>query len=125
MNKYYIHEWVAGEYILIDTLNSEVRFFKTNYENKMGTYHLENPTIERVSNQKINGLIKRTQSEMNLYNSYVIDRFLYNYIMNDEQRKKCKQVNILSAIQKKLITSGNDYNEVIQEMQRVINTQVS
>jgi len=127
MNKYHVYEWTYNDYILIDTETREVQFFATNYENKMGQYHIDNPKKSTISKQKISGLIKRSQKFMDMENSFVIDKYIYHLLMDDEQRGRCGKYNssILDIKQEKFITSGNDYLSVIQDMQRIVNEKVA
>lgn len=127
MKRYHVYKWTNGKYILIDTKTNETHFYPTNYENKMGAYHLENPKVEKISKQKVSGLMKRiNKGGMNPYNSYAIDCFIYHLLMSEEQRKDCMPVTYfgMDINNQEFLTSGDDFESVTKEMQRIVNDKV-
>lgn len=90
----------------------------------MGEYHLENPSVENISRQKITGLMNRIKKgRMNVYNSYVVDVYVYHLLMSEEQREKCGEINYygLDISRNEFITSGNNLEEVKENMRVLVN----
>lgn len=129
MNKYHVYKWLTS-YVLINRETLELQFFSTNYEDLMGTYHIENFTTEAISKNKVNGLIKRLNKGNYSYkNAYAVDKFIYNIIMNEEQKKQCNasdfDIKYTLAIEPEThIISGDEYSVVVKSMQKIVNDKV-
>lgn len=90
----------------------------------MGEYHLENPSTETISRQKITGLMNRIKKgRMNSSNSFVVDVYIYHLLMSEEQRENCGDTNYygLDLSRQEFITSGNDFEEVKKNMRELVN----
>lgn len=109
MKRYYVHEFCLDDPILIDTKEKTWTFYKTNIYGQI--YNLDEKP-KKVTKQRINGLIKRLNSDRySSMNGYVVDQYVYNYIMDDEQRSKCKRS---IKLEKELIAAGDNLKEVLE-----------
>lgn len=109
MKRYYVHEFCLDDPILIDTKEKTWTFYKTNIYGQI--YNL-NEKPKKVTKQRINGLIRRLNNgKYNSMNGYVVDQYIYNYIMDDEQRSKC---NRSISLENNLIAAGDDLKEVLE-----------
>lgn len=112
MKRYYVYDFLIGNPILIDTKEKTITYYNSNIYGQI--YNLDQEH-EKVSKQRISGLIKRLNSRSyNTLDGYVIDRYIYNYIMTEEQRNKCSRS--VSLNENDFITSGDNYKEVIEKM---------
>lgn len=75
----------------------------------MKIYNLDEQP-KKITKQRINGLIKRLQRYPDPYSSYVVDQYIYNYIMSEEQRDKCRYP---AELKDELIASGNDLKKIL------------
>lgn len=124
MERYHVYKWIIDSYILIDKETNNLYFFSTNYKKMMGEYHLENPSTETISRQKITGLMNRIKKgRMNSSNSFVVDVYIYHLLMSEEQRENCGDTNYygLDLSRQEFITSGNDFEEVKKNMRELVN----
>lgn len=109
MKRYYVHEFCLDDPILIDTKEKTWTFYKTNIYGQI--YNLDEKP-KKVTKQRINGLIRRLNNgKYNSMDGYVVDQYIYNYIMDDEQRSKC---NRSIELETELIASGDDLKEVLE-----------
>lgn len=112
MNRYYIHEFTAKDAILIDTEKKTWTFYNTNIYGQV--YNLEDAEPEKITKQRVNGLIKRLNSRnYNSLKGFVVDRFVYNYIMDQQQQEECKRS---VQLRDDLIASGDNFKELLTEM---------
>lgn len=84
MKRYYVHEFCLDDPILIDTKEKTWTFYNTNIYGQI--YNLDEKP-ERITKQRINGLIRRLQKFYDPFSGYVVDQYVYNYIMDDKQKK--------------------------------------
>lgn len=109
MKRYYVHEFCLDDPILIDTKEKTWTFYKTNIYGQI--YNLDEKP-KKVTRQRINGLIRRLNNgKYNSMDGYVVDQYIYNYIMDDKQRSKC---NRSIELETELIASGDDLKEVLE-----------
>lgn len=109
MKRYYMHKFLLDDPILIDTKEKTFTFYKTNIYGQI--YNLDEKP-KKVTKQRINGLIRRLNNgKYNSMDGYVVDQYVYNYIMDDEQRSKCKRS---ISLEKNLIAAGDDLKEVLE-----------
>lgn len=112
MKRYYVHKFCLDDTIVIDTVEKRWAFYDTNYRGQF--IELGKP-FEKITKQRINGLIKRLSNSRTYYRSdgFVVDSFLYKYILTEEQREAAFG---LPREPKELIASGDDLKEVLAEM---------
>lgn len=111
MKRYYVYDFCIGSPILIDTKEKTITNYSSNIYGQI--YNLDQEH-EKVSKQRINGLIKRLNNRNYRDNSLVIDRYIYNYIMTEEQRCRC--LRSVSLNEREFIASGDNLKEVIETM---------
>lgn len=107
MNKYHVYKWLTS-YVLINRETLELQFFSTNYEDLMGTYHIENFTTEAISKNKVNGLIKRLNKGNYSYKNASDFDIKYTLAIEPETH----------------IISGDEYSVVVKSMQKIVNDKV-
>ena len=109
MKRYYVHNFLLGDPILIDTKEKTWVLYNHNIHGQI--YNLEDKP-EKINNAKINGLIKRLNSEnYSLDNSYCVDRYIYYYILTEEQRNICRRTPY--SINNELLAEGDNLIEVL------------
>ena len=116
MKRYYVYDYLIGSPVLIDTKEKVLIFYGKNiYGQIYNLDKLESEDIFKPGKQRINGLIKRANNRNYGYsNSYVTDRYIYNYIMTDEERAKIDRT--ISTNEREFVTSGDDLTEVLTTM---------
>ncbi|MGF7535490.1 hypothetical protein AAGG74_17700 [Bacillus mexicanus] len=115
MERYYAYDFGLKSPIIIDTLEKVITFYNTNIHGQI--YNLKDGGETcKISTAKINGLIERLNSGKYSYsNSLVIDKYIYHFIMTDEQREKCirKPGNLRT---KDFYGSGDNLKNIIKIM---------
>lgn len=108
MVRYYFYSNAVRDF-LIDT---EDRYFYLFFNN---TNILTNKI--KITPQKINGLIKRFEREQYFENAFVHDEFIYDYILTDEQRKRCKHTPCRCGLSKIIIetNNSNDIKNILEK----------
>lgn len=115
MKRYYVYDFVCGNPILIDTEEKTVTFYHHNVYGQI--YDLKSGgDVVKIGAAKINGLIKRTNNRnYSFSNAFVIDQYIYHFLMSDEQKAKCKSTPWKPS-EEKFYGSGDDFNEIIALM---------
>lgn len=115
MKHYYVYDFIKGHPIVIDTKEKTITFYHANIYGQI--YDLEKGgEKKKISAAKINGLIKRLNgSNYSFKNSYVIDWFIYTFIMTEEQRAKCNQAPT-NYNEKDLLGSSDELATVLRLM---------
>jgi len=104
-----MHVFALNDAILIDKKDKTWTFYNTNIYGQI--YNLDEKP-KKITKQRINGLIRRLQRFYDPLSGYVVDQYIYHYIMTDEQKEKCKYD---VSLRDKLIASGNDLKGVLEE----------
>ena len=113
MDRYCIYKFCLDNTIVVDTKEKTFTFYKTNLYRQF--YNLENAEVKKVSAAKINGLIKRLNNNYSLRNSLAVDKFIYEYLMTEEQKEKCNR-EPSSVSDNNFMCSGNELNKCLYEM---------
>ena len=110
MKRYYLHQFVLDNTILIDTHEKSWTFYNTNI---YGQFHNLDAKSQKVTGQRIAGLRKRLQKQT-YYSSdgYVVDQFVYHYFLTEEERNAYFNIELRSE----LITSGDSLYEILEMM---------
>jgi len=88
MIRYYVHDFLIGNPILLDTHEKAFTIYGCNIHGQI--FDLKSANREVVSSQKIVGLIRRLSKRGYDYrNNLVIDRYIYTYFLTDDQRAEC------------------------------------
>lgn len=112
MNRYYAHQFLLGEMIIVDTEEKSYSFFTTNYKNQFNQLEAD---FKTVSPQKIGGLLRKIEKgNWDWENGRVIDSYIHQYLFTDEQRERAGHFS--GSDMGKLIGSGNDLRKVQEEM---------
>lgn len=115
MNRYYVYDFVCGDPILIDTVKKTITFYHHNVYGQVCDLKSGGKVV-KVGAAKINGLIKRTNNgNYSFSNAYVIDQYIYHFLMSGEQKAKCKSIPWRPS-EEDFYGSGDDFNEIIALM---------
>jgi len=98
--------------VLIDRTEKTLSRYSSNMYRQI--YNLDKPEKYNVTDKIISSLIRRTQSENYHKNSKATDGFIYEYLMSDEERAKCKYQPRILASEK--IIETDDYGEAVTTM---------
>ena len=110
--RFIVHDFLIGSPILIDRAERTFAFYNKNIYGQVSD--LDNPSRKQVSDREISGLMKRlNNSSYNFNNSKVVDQFIYNYLMTDEQRAACHRSPYTGNT---FISASNSYTEAIRGM---------
>lgn len=112
MNRYYAHQFLLNEMIIVDTEEKSYSFFVANYKNQFNRLEAD---FKTVSPQKIGELLRKTEKRnWNWENGRTIDSYIHQYLFTDEQRERAGHFtgNDIG----RLIASGNDLRKVQKEM---------
>ena len=110
--RFFVHDFLIGNPIVIDRTERTFSFYNKNIYGQVSD--LDNPSRKQVSDREISGLTKRlNNSSYNFNNSKVVDQFIYDYLMTDEQRAACRRA---PYIDNTLITASDSYSEAIRGM---------
>lgn len=114
MDRYCIYKFCLDNTIVVDTKEKTFTFYKTNLYGQF--YNLKNAEVKKITTAKINGLIKRLNSNNYSYaNSFVVDKYIYSCLMTEEQKQKCN-TKPFSLSKNDFVCSGNDLNKCLYEM---------
>ncbi|GHV33643.1 hypothetical protein FACS1894187_02470 [Synergistales bacterium] len=110
--RYAGYNYALGNSILVDAEEKTLTLFKSNLNGQI--FNLENPQVTKVTNQMVNGLINRLNSENYGFDTAkVIDLMIFEQIMTPEQRDKC--TNTPSAIlPHPVIIETDNYKDAIR-----------
>jgi len=90
MKRYYVHDFLFGNPILLDRHEKICTFYNRNIHGQI--YDLENAKPYKVSGRRITGLIRKLNNHnYSFKNGLVIDRYIYTYFLTDDQRAKCRR----------------------------------
>lgn len=114
MKRFYVYNYLIGSPILIDTKKKQFIFYKTNIHGQIyNIKDIKDEDILKPSKQKINGLIKRANNRNYIFsNNYVIDPYIYNYIMTEEEKGEIGRD--ISLNERGFIAAANNVKEVLE-----------
>lgn len=111
MKRYYVHSFGLHDAILLDRVEKTWTFFKTNVWGQ--AYNLEQQP-NKVSKQRINGLIRRLNGRtFDSLEGFVVDPLIYHYIFTEEQRATTHRALKLNE---EPLSFGDDLEVVLREM---------
>jgi len=114
MKRYYVHDFLIGNPILLDRHEKTCAFYNHNIHGQI--YDLERAERLKVSNRRITGLIRKLNNpNYSFKNGLVIDRYIYTYFLTDDQRAKCRRSADLWNSDT-LIAESNDLHETVRVM---------
>ena len=116
IKRYYVYDYLIGQhFLLIDTQTKELQFYNTNLYGQI--YNLEKHERQKITPQKLNGLLKRLKNRTYSFeNSYVIDKYLYEHFFTKQQKQETYKPFMFENVHNGLITSGNDFKKVLKDM---------
>ena len=112
MPRYHVYSLLGSEILFVDSEKKTMTVYNSNLYGQL--YNLTSGGKEAVvTKARIAGLIRRMKNRsFSLSNSYVVDPFIFHYLMTDEQRKECGWTLHISGLNK-LICESDDYKEAI------------
>ena len=112
MPRYHVYSLLGSEILLIDSEKKSMTVYNSNLYGQL--YNLETGGKEAaITKARIAGLIRRMKNRsFSMANSYVIDPFIFHYLLTEEQRNECGWTLHISGINK-LICESDDYKEAI------------
>jgi len=109
-----VHDFIAGNPVLIDCARKTMTFFDQNIYGQI--YNLNDAKCHKISPSLISGLIKRTgNSNYGIANSKAVDGYIYNYLMTPEQQAQCRRTPHIFKWDEK-IANTDDYYTAIKTM---------
>ncbi|GHV34660.1 hypothetical protein FACS1894187_05710 [Synergistales bacterium] len=88
--RYTGYDFLIDSLVLADAKDKTLTFYHANFNGQI--YDLKNPKTENITCKLISNLIKRLNSKnYNYMNAKVIDPIIYNSVMTQVQRAKCKK----------------------------------
>lgn len=114
MKRYYVHDFLICDPILLDTREKTFTIYQSNAYGRL--FNLESAERVTMSDQWINRLIRKLNNpNYSPMNSLVINKYIYTYFLTDDQRAQCRYVSHLS-IMDVLIVETDDLFEAVQTM---------
>jgi len=114
MKRFYVHDFLIGNPILLDRHEKTCTFYNHNIHGQL--YNLENAEPLKVSDRRTTGLIRKLNNpNYSFRNGLVIDRYIYTYFLTDDQRAKCRRSADLLKWDT-LIAESDDLHEAVRAM---------
>ena len=110
LNRYKVYSWLLNDIIMIDRKEKTYTFYSTNIHAQV--YNLKEEP-KKITTQKINGLIKRLNNNYSSLDSFVIDKFIFE-VMTEDQKNKCKKQ--LNLNNEEYIAMGDNKKEVLKNI---------
>lgn len=112
MPRYHVYALLCSEILFIDTVEKKMTVYNSNLFGQL--YNLKTGGKEaNISKRRIAGLIRRMKNRnVGPSNSYVIDPFIFKYLLTDEQRKECGWTLHISSCNT-FVCESDDYAEAI------------
>lgn len=117
LERFHAYKFCINDVLLIDREERTLYFFKSNMHGQI--YNLESPQIvtSKQVGQKIAGFkrkIKNHSYDMN--NGYVIDKYLYHFLMSAEEREAYYHSFWFKMDGPDFVARGNDKKEVLNTL---------
>lgn len=112
--RFYAYRFCIDDAILIDREERTISFFKSNIHGQV--YNLKSPEIvtSKQIGQKIAGYKRKIKNHTyNMENSYVIDKFLYHFLMTEEDKQEYFHSFWFKLDGPDFIAKGNEKKEVL------------
>lgn len=114
MPRYHVYSILCSEILFIDTEEKKMTVYNSNLFGQL--YNLKTGGKDAtVTKKRIAGLIRRMKNRnISSTNSYVVDPFIFKYLLTDEQREKCGWTLHISSCNS-FICETDDFAEAITE----------
>lgn len=112
--RYYVYDYLINQhFLLIDTEQKQAYLYDTNIYGQI--YNIKNPTIINIKD-KLRGFLRRVKNGYNYATAYVLDKFLFNHFLTEEEQQRINKDYLFEIKPTILITCGNDFKSILKEM---------
>lgn len=114
--RYSLYNFLIGQLALVDKEKRQIIFLKSNVWGQIYTIHKDG-TLEKddevfkVDGRVVSGLIKRLGSFSYYKTSKVVDPYIYDHIMTDEDKDRCRRGP--SSASNSFICSGDNLRDIL------------